>query len=326
MMQLIDLSKRGLWLPLLVIWWLTGCTVPPRALPAQTTTAATPPQSAVITPAAMPAADSTTENLFTLILGPTVVPKGWAVQPCAGAGAFLCVQAGGELVGNSELALYPIETLPEFQDLLAEAGLEPGPLDWQDPAQQAKLRVALQGFVTSYHTSIEADRQAEYGDQIRYMRLETQATMLGDLPGLRFGFVGLTQSDEVYERWVTFVAFDGDLLYLQVAFYRPDTVSTFRSDEELQIFLPYLAMIVAELQLPLPVLATEVQAVQAQRVLEIFRAYGVPTNPVGQVAAGETIAVTGISPDGRYWQVPCPNGVLGNCWIAAGPNDTVPAP
>lgn len=71
------------------------------------------------------------------------------------------------------------------------------------------------------------------------------------------------------------------------------------------------------MRLPLPVLETDVNAIRALRALDVFRAYGDPGNPVGQIAAGQTVTVTGISVHGQNWRVPCPDGSTYHCWITA---------
>lgn len=45
---------------------------------------------------------------------------------------------------------------------------------------------------------------------------------------------------------------------------------------------------------------------------------------VGFLFAGQTAAVLGISADGLYWQVPCPDGMEGSCWISTDPQLTQP--
>jgi len=306
----------------------TGMTVPPEASPTAIGSATALPTATAARPATPTALPTTPEpavqsdNLFAIILGTVTAPEGWAVRPCEGDASLLCVWEGEEAVGTAELMLYPIETLPDFQEMLSSAGVEPGPLE--EPAPE--FLAALQEFVADYHTSFETDRQAEYGDRVRYSRLETQEVMVGEMPGLRYGFAGLEPDGGAYERWVTTVAFDGELLYILVAFYRPGEPSSFRSDADLQEFLPQLTPIVARLQLPIPVLQTEVNLVRTLRDLEIFRAYGVPGNPVGQVVAGQPVLVTGVSLNRRYWRVDCPAGTSGHCWISAGPDATEPTP
>jgi len=207
--------------------------------------------------------------------------------------------------------------MPEFQAMLAEAGVAPGPLDPQNATQTSQVLVALAGFVEAYHQSIEADRAGRYGDQIDYVRDANVGVSMGALPGLRYGFAGVRTDGTVYERWVSYVAFDGQLLYILAAPFSPEAYGAFTTNEDLQAFLPHLTAILVRMQLPLPVRETEVRAVRALRALDVFRAYGESGNPVGQIAAGETVTVTGASVHGQNWRIPCPDGSPYNCWITA---------
>ena len=46
---------------------------------------------------------------------------------------------------------------------------------------------------------------------------------------------------------------------------------------------------------------------------------------IGQVAAGQLVKVTGVSPDRRWWRVMCPSEAPGNCWMSGDPSLTKPA-
>jgi hypothetical protein len=282
---------------------------------ATATTDVASPTSPTVPPTEVP--PELTSNLFAWLLGPTSAPEGWTVQPCPGYPFALCVSQGAELASILPMTLYPIETMPEFQGMLAEAGLEPGPLDLQDDRHVSGVRAALADFVEAYHESIEADRAGRYGSEISYVRETNQDIRLGALPGLSYGFAGIRADGTAYERWVSYVGFDGELLYILAAPYSPEAFGAFASDEDLQAFLPHLTTILAGMRLPLPVLATEVQAVRALHTLDVFRAYGEPGNPVGQIAAGETVTVTGVSVHGQNWRVSCPDGSPYSCWITA---------
>jgi uncharacterized protein YgiM (DUF1202 family) len=45
---------------------------------------------------------------------------------------------------------------------------------------------------------------------------------------------------------------------------------------------------------------------------------------LGKVAAGQIAKVTGLSADGLWWRVICPDGSVGSCWITARPKYTIP--
>ena len=46
---------------------------------------------------------------------------------------------------------------------------------------------------------------------------------------------------------------------------------------------------------------------------------------VGILPQNELVKVSGVSPDGDWWQVACPDGTAGNCWISADPRWSEPA-
>lgn len=69
---------------------------------------------------------------------------------------------------------------------------------------------------------------------------------------------------------------------------------------------------------------TSVQFVMAQRDVTIFNGPGSQYGAVGSVASGQTAKVTGVSADGNWWRVPCPDNSTGSCWISANPADTLP--
>jgi uncharacterized protein YraI len=46
---------------------------------------------------------------------------------------------------------------------------------------------------------------------------------------------------------------------------------------------------------------------------------------IGSIAGGMTAQVTGVSGDGSWWRVICPDGTIGSCWVSADPALTVPA-
>ena len=57
----------------------------------------------------------------------------------------------------------------------------------------------------------------------------------------------------------------------------------------------------AGLRLPLPVEATVVKAVVTQGTVPVFRYYSVGGRPVAVLASGQTLQVTGQSPNQRWW-------------------------
>ena len=71
--------------------------------------------------------------------------------------------------------------------------------------------------------------------------------------------------------------------------------------------------------------ATDVQFVLAQQDVPI---YGGPVEQysiIGTIAAGQTAKVTGVTADGTWWRVICPDDSVGDCWVSGDPSFTQPA-
>jgi hypothetical protein len=117
------------------------------------------------------------------------------------------------------------------------------------------VRLALRAFVENYHKIFMEDREATFGGTKTYQRLETREINIGDLPGLQYGFVVLNADGSVHERWLSHSAFDGKGLFTLVSSYypgQPDAPFAFRSDAELQEFVPFLPEIMRGLKMPHP--------------------------------------------------------------------------
>jgi uncharacterized protein YraI len=72
------------------------------------------------------------------------------------------------------------------------------------------------------------------------------------------------------------------------------------------------------------VLGTNVQNVLTLTDVNLRVGPGMSYNIMGKVVSGQTVKVTGISSDGNWWRVICPDGSTGNCWITAGASYTKP--
>lgn len=69
---------------------------------------------------------------------------------------------------------------------------------------------------------------------------------------------------------------------------------------------------------------TDVELVQALQNVRIRRGPGTNFAIVGHLQTGMRARVTGISQDGRWWQVLCPAGAGSSCWVSALGNLTRP--
>ncbi len=70
------------------------------------------------------------------------------------------------------------------------------------------------------------------------------------------------------------------------------------------------------------VMTTPVQFILAQVTMNIRQGPSTDHAIVGQVAAGMIAQVTGINPEATWWQVICPDGSVGDCWVSADPTLT----
>jgi hypothetical protein len=149
--------------------------------------------------------------------------------------------------GFVEMSLFALSTLPEFQGILADHGLDWTSIDTASAAHQEAADAVLAAFVADYLEIFAADREASLGDSAQFVPLDTTASAFGSLPGVQYGFTLVDDNEVVMERVLSFATFDGDYLYIISAFYLPNHESAFPSDEALLTFEPYLRQIVAGL-------------------------------------------------------------------------------
>jgi uncharacterized protein YgiM (DUF1202 family) len=71
-------------------------------------------------------------------------------------------------------------------------------------------------------------------------------------------------------------------------------------------------------------LPTNVKYVMALDTIVIRNGPGSQYAAIGSVAFGQTSKVTGISKDGDWWRIVCPDGKAGSCWVSAKPKNTKP--
>lgn len=304
----------------------TATVVPEITATAEAATATVAPTEVVtLTPPPTPYDDTfwTADNIFNTILGSTSAPEGWQVQPCEGEAPWLCITNGQDFVGLVELGVYPLDTHPEFQAILADLGLEPG-VD----LQPGDARAALSALAENYLDVIREDREITYPDD-PFIPIGPEPVQVGQLPGVTVGFVRENSAGEVLERYLSYAAFDGHAIYWLTAPYDPANVTTFVSDEALTQFEPYLREIVAALLLPPPVVKTDVEAVSVVvGGVSLMGVYGQAPLGIGvliEASQAEPYIVTGASADGRWWRVECAEALTGVCWLPADPQRVQPA-
>lgn len=69
---------------------------------------------------------------------------------------------------------------------------------------------------------------------------------------------------------------------------------------------------------------TPQQFIMALQTVRMRSGPGVQYAIIGRVFAGMTARVTGVSSDGGWWRVLCPNDSAGSCWVSADPSLTRP--
>lgn len=69
---------------------------------------------------------------------------------------------------------------------------------------------------------------------------------------------------------------------------------------------------------------TDVKLILALQDVPIYGGQEVQYGVIGNVAAGQMAGVTGISADGKWWQVGCPGDSVDGCWVTADPGYTEP--
>lgn len=72
---------------------------------------------------------------------------------------------------------------------------------------------------------------------------------------------------------------------------------------------------------PLP---TSVKYVMARQDVLIYQGPSKNYEIIGSIADGQVAKVTGVSLDGNWWRVLCPNGAIASCWVLAKPKFTEP--
>lgn len=199
-------------------------------------------------------------NTWKYLLGKTTTPPGWKVRACDGDLPLLCVfSAQNQQLGQIELQIHGLSEEKNFQKMLLIAGIPTGfNLDYQDQTYQPQIINALNAWVAENYTN-----QSQYQDkQIPtnipiFAAYPTQKVMVGNLPGIRYGFAKMNADGGIREQKLGYVAFDGNLLYnISTKFDRtlaPNNLmhkGKFDRLESLAVFTPYLDAIASELKLP----------------------------------------------------------------------------
>ncbi|MEM6752845.1 MAG: hypothetical protein AAF630_07745 [Cyanobacteria bacterium P01_C01_bin.38] len=206
------------------------------------------------------ATKSNPDNIWNNLLEDAPLPPGWKVNPCQDKDSLLCVSANEKLLGTVEMGILPLKSQPNFQTMLLNAGI---PIDqninYQSPKYITQVTTALNAWVKQRYDLLakkgkyvydEKSKTAKTFDGILFSAYPTQPARVGKLQGIRYGFAGLKQNS-VRKQYISYVAFDGEALYLiNTAFDPTLSVGKFEKLENLSVFQPYLNAVVANLKLP----------------------------------------------------------------------------
>ncbi|MEB3358135.1 MAG: hypothetical protein VKK04_15510 [Synechococcales bacterium] len=170
---------------------------------------------------------------WAAILGDTSAPEGWQAVPCENP-ILLCVSADSELMGTVERASYPLSDI----DLAADV----------EPIPGSELEF-LRAWVAEHYAAIEGDRQTADSSLVFSTEPPTEISV-GGLPGLRYSFGATRPNGALFDRYVGYVATDGELLHIFVTGIIPgDTAGVFSDSAALEQFEPHLDDIIRGLSL-----------------------------------------------------------------------------
>ncbi|MBD2537019.1 hypothetical protein H6G97_50610, partial [Nostoc flagelliforme FACHB-838] len=127
----------------------------------------------------------------------------------------------------SKLALKALNSLAlEFSDKsilqtqFEQLGLVPGLFTYSNPNDKAKVLTALKAIIADYYQTITKERTSTYGTTYKVQVQQPEEVKIGDLPGLKYGFKSIDRSGQVREKYVSYMAFNGNL-YIMTTGYEP---------------------------------------------------------------------------------------------------------
>lgn len=186
-----------------------------------------------------------------------------------------------------------------------------------------RVEIVVTAALTHTLETVAADLEAQYGlpgtpvERGSITVGGVEAVLLDNLPGQDLNRrVALLHNGRLYTFFFTPLGEPGEARAALEAFYQ-GVLDSFR-------FLD------ATNPTPLPqpaasdVITTEVQTIQALVNVNIRSGPGTGYGIVGRVFAGQTAQVTGSTPDNGWWQVICPDGNVGNCFVINDPSLTQP--
>lgn len=188
-------------------------------------------------------------NPWIPILGKTSAPAGWSVSPCDPQSPFLCAYRNKSYLGSIELQRWAYSNSPILQTQFDKLGLVPGLFTYSNLNDKAKVLTALKAVIADYYKTIENDRTSTYGKGYKVQVQQPEEVKVGSLPGLKYGFKGIDQSGKVREKYVSYMAFDGDLKVISTGYDPAAQSSVLKDLTSLEQFEPHFKTIVGNLKL-----------------------------------------------------------------------------
>ncbi len=242
------------------------------------------------------------------LLAPTDLGNGWRGEACPSAQPAFCLfpDDGDWSVASLSLEVQALTNNQIMRGLLEAADMALGHEPQPDEAEYGQTVQAVLAELADL-TQAAAVAQSEAYSVIPLPR---QPVPVGSLTGLAFGYQLVDEADESLEYVRYYATFDGNALYyfllssdLTVAWDEVETAAV---------------ALLSQLQFPPPVLATDVERVRVEMRVSLSALQG--QGFIQHLYGGELLAVLGVSEDGNWWSVDCPEpSVATTCWL---PNDT----
>jgi hypothetical protein len=270
-----------------------------------------PPLETVVPWQALPASYS--------LLTPTDLDNGWRGEACPVSQPFFCLYDGQSelVVASLSLSVFPLERNEIMRDLLETEGLDLGHAP--RPDDDAYIRSAHTVLTLLAEGNLDnVTQSAAAGYAV--VPLSRQPIEIGPLPGLALGHIVQDESGRVVDYARFYAAFDGDVLYWMALL--PEETAGFSDAETATAQMTPLetaaVSLLSHLKLPPAVVVTDVERVRVELPAALTAVLG--EGVIQLMRGGETFAVRGLSEDGKWWYVDCPQSSLAtSCWL---PNDT----
>lgn len=181
------------------------------------------------------------------------------------------------------------------------------------------ILVAKGGFAQSNFAPSQPADTSYYATSVPYVMAQKDVTIYNG-PGSNYGVIGSVFSGQIAQ--VTGTNLNGSWWRIIC----PDnSIGSCWVSAESSLTQPTTA---PHYDPPLPstdAQPTSVKYVMAQQDIKIFDGPSHQFNVIGFIASGQTAKVSGVSADGYWWRVMCPDDSVGSCWVLSDPAYTKPS-